>query len=142
MATERTLNPLRHFMLAVTIACASTSKTHIVPQSELPAATCPKLTEKQAEAFRKYSASHSTDSAPRALYMSFVVDGQRATINVPTLAFIESPLFHPSINPDDIVSMTPLSPSEGARWFPCPGVQVILIRTKSGNWRPENPKHQ
>jgi hypothetical protein len=134
---------LRNFMLALTMACAGTQKTYISPESELPPANCPKLTEKQVEAFSKYSASHPTDSSPHALYMSFVVDGERATINVPTFQYSEAPLFHPSINHADIVSMTPLSPSEGARWYrPCPGVQVVLIRTKSGNWRPENPNHQ
>jgi len=134
---------VRYFMLAATMACASTSKTHIAPESELPPANCPKLTEKQAEAFSKYSASHPTDSSPRAVYMSLVVDGQRATINVPVFQNNEAPLFYPSISPADIVSITPLSPSEGARWYrPCPGVQVVLIRTKSGNWRPENPKHR
>jgi hypothetical protein len=130
-------------MLAVTIACASTPKTGIAPESELPPTPCPKLTEKQAEAFSKYSASHPTDSTPHALYMNFIVDGQRATINVPTFQYSEAPLFYPSISPADIVSITPLSPSEGARWYrPCPGVQVVLVRTKSGNWRPETPKHR
>jgi hypothetical protein len=127
-------------MLAVTIGCAATPRTHVASES-LPPANCPKLTEKQAEAFSKYSPRTPADSLPRALFMSFVIDGHRATINVPTFQVSEAPMFYPSINPSDLLSITPLSPSEGARWYrPCPGVQVIMIRTKSGNWRPEKPK--
>jgi len=75
--------------------------------------------------------------------MSFVIDGQRATINVPKFQISEAPMFYPPLDPADILTITPLSPSEGAHWYrPCPGVEVIMIRTKSGNWRPDNPSRR
>jgi hypothetical protein len=75
--------------------------------------------------------------------MSFVIDGQRATINVPKFHISEAPMFYPSVDAADILSITPLSPSEGAHWYrPCPGVEVIMIRTKAGDWRPKNPKQR
>jgi hypothetical protein len=111
--------------------------------SDVSPANCPKLTDRQAEAFSKYSAVAPTDSLPRALFMSFVIDGQRATINVPKFQISEAPMFSPPLDPADILTITPLSPSEGAHWYrPCPGVEVIMIRTKSGNWRPDNPSRR
>jgi hypothetical protein len=75
--------------------------------------------------------------------MSFVVDSQRATINVPKYRISEAPMFYPELNPNDIASITPLSPSEAAHWYrPCPGVEVIMIRTKSGTWRPDTTRRR
>ena len=131
-------NAVRCLLLAVPVACASTPKPQVAADSDAPPAICPKLTGRQAEAFSK-SASRAVDSLPRALFMSFVIDGQPATINVPKFQNSEAPLFYPPLNPADILSIKPLSPSEGAHWYrPCPGVEVIMIRTKAGNWRPDN----
>jgi hypothetical protein len=136
-------NAVRCLVLAVAVACGSIPKPHVAADSDVPPANCPKLTGRQAEALSKYSASAPADSLPRAVFISFVIDGQRATINVPKFQISEAPIFYPPLNPADILSISPLSPSEGAHWYrPCPGVEVIMIRTKSGNWRPDNPSRR
>jgi hypothetical protein len=115
-------NAVRCLVLVVVVGCAGSRASHVATDSDLPPANCPKLT---------------------GSYMSFVIDDQRATINVPKFQFSEAPIFYPSVNPDDILSITPLSPSEAARWYrPCPGVEVIMIRTKAGNWRPDIPSRR
>lgn len=137
------LNAVRYLLLAVAVGCTSTPKPHAAADSDVPPLNCPKLTGPQAEALSKYSASAAADSLPRALFMSFVIDGHRATINVPKFQISEAPMFYPSVDPADILSITALSPREGAHWYrPCPGVDVVTIRTKSGNWRPSNPSRK
>jgi hypothetical protein len=130
----------RCLVLTVAVACATTPKGHVAADSDVPRADCPKLTDAQAEAFRKYGARTVGDSLPKALFMSFVIDGHRATMYVPKFQVSEAPMFYPEVDPGDILSMTPLSRTEAARWYrPCPGVEVIMIRTKAGNWRPKYP---
>ena len=130
---------VRCLVLAVTVACATAPNAHVAADADVPPANCPKLTDRQAEAVSKYSAGAPADSLPPALFMSFVIDGQRATINVPKFQVSEAPMFYASLDPVDVLSITPLSRSEGAHWYrPCPGVEVIMIRTKAGNWRPNN----
>ena len=108
--------------LVLVAACTGGRASHVSTDSDLPPANCPKLA---------------------GSYMSFVVDSQRATINVPKYQNSEAPLFYPELSPSDIVSITPLSPGEAAHWYrPCPGVEVIMIRTKSGTWRPDTTRHR
>jgi hypothetical protein len=136
-------NAVQCLVLAMAVGCTSTPKPHVAADSDVPPANCPKLTGRQAEAVGKYSASASADSLPRALFMSFVIDDHRARINVPKFQTSETPMFYPEVNPADILSITPLSPSEAAHWYrPCPRVEVIMIRTKAGNWRPEKPRRR
>ena len=115
-------NAVRCLVLVVVVGCASSRASHVTTDSDLPPTNCPKLA---------------------GSYMSFVIDDQRATINVPKFQTGEAPMFYPPLNPTDIVSITPLSASEGAHWYrPCPGVEVIMIRTKAGNWRPDIPSRR
>lgn len=115
-------NAVPCLILVLVVGCAGRRASHVATDSDLPPAFCPK--------------------SPGS-YMSFVIDDQRATINVPKFQTGEAPLFYPSVNPADILSITPLSPSEAALWYrPCPGVDVIMIRTKAGNWRPDNPSRR
>jgi hypothetical protein len=75
------------------------------------------------------------DSLKSNAFMSIVIDDKRAAMNVPKYQINEAFTFHPPLDPRDILSITPLSPGEGARWYrPCPGVQVTMIRTRSGHW--------
>jgi hypothetical protein len=138
------LNPVRCLVFAVAVGCTSIPKPGVPTNSDVSPSNCPKLTDRPVvEAGGRTAQPLPADSLPRAVFMSFVIDGQRATINVPKFQFSEAPLFYPSVDPADIVSITPLSPSEAARWYkPCPGVEVIMIRTKSGNWRPSYPSRR
>jgi hypothetical protein len=77
----------------------------------------------------------AVDSLTKAVFMNIVIDDQRAAMNVPKYQINEAFTFDPPLDPREILSITTLSPSEGARWYrPCPGVEVIMIRTKSGKW--------
>jgi hypothetical protein len=79
--------------------------------------------------------------------VSFIVDGQRAIWNVPNSTQIgievgrgPMPEFNPLIDRGNVQSVKALQPDEAKRLYnACPGVLVVLIRTKAGNWRPAIP---
>ena len=128
-------------MLLALVTCASAPKAPVERTvSELPPANCPKLPDWVAEAMSKRGASNAAvDSVRNAAFMSIVIDDKRAAMNVAKYQVSEAPIFHPPLDPREILSMTQLSTREGARWYrPCAGVEVIMIRTKSGQWG-QNP---
>ena len=124
-------------LLLAMSACAATGKTPIArTDSELPPANCPKLPEWVVEAMSKQGASKAAvDSVRKAAFMNIVIDDKRAAMNVPRYEINEAFTFHPPLDPREILSITQLLPSEATRWYrPCPGVDVVMIRTKSGKW--------
>jgi len=131
------LNAVRYLMLLAMSACTAAAKTRVVrTDSELPPANCPKLPDRVVDAMSKQGASKGAiDSLRKAAFMNIVIDDKRAAMNISKYEINEAFTFHPPLDPRDILSITPLSPSEGARWYrSCPGVEVIMIRTKSGKW--------
>ena len=128
---------LRCLILLTVVACTSAPKARVEEADpELPPANCPKVPDWVGEAMSKYGASKTAvDSLRKAAFMNIVIDDKRAAMNIPKYQTNEAFTFHPPLDPRDILSVAPLSPSEGARWYrPCPGVEVIMIRTKSGQW--------
>lgn len=135
------LNGVRYLVLFAMSACTTAAKTPIArTDSDLPPANCPKLPDRVADAMTKQGASKAAgDSVRKTAFMSIVIDDKWAAMNLPRYELNEAFTFHPPLDPRDILSITPLSPSEGARWYrPCPGVQVMMIRTRSGKWG-QNP---
>ena len=70
-------------------------------------------------------------------YMSAVIDGSIAQWNQPRSSMSDyvSP-FNPPIKPGELKSMRLANASEEKRYGACLGVALIIIETKSGNWRP------
>lgn len=132
------LTGIRYLILVVLMAaCSATRKRPVArTDSELPPANCPKLPDWVADAMSKHGASKgAVDSLRKAAFMNIVIDDKRAAMNIPRYEINEAFTFHPPLDPREIMSIAPLSPSEGARWYrSCPGVEVIMIRTKSGKW--------
>ena len=73
----------------------------------------------------------------RAEYMSVVIDGNIAFWNRRTasMGHFVNP-FDPPINPAELKSMRRANASEEQRYGTCPGVALLIIETKSGNWHP------
>lgn len=71
-------------------------------------------------------------------YVSYLVDGQRAYWNE---SKDDRTAYHvPDIDPDDIQSVEIMQPATARSKFgTCPGVELIVITTKSHTWRPPNP---
>jgi hypothetical protein len=71
-------------------------------------------------------------------FVSYLVDGQRAYWNEPKNG---KTAFHvPDIDPDDIRTLEILEPASARKRFgSCPGVELIVITTKSRTWRPPAP---
>jgi hypothetical protein len=131
------LNGIHYLMLLAMSACTAAAKRPVArTASELAPANCPKLPDWVADAMSKQGASKgAVDSLRKAAFMNIVIDDKRAAMNISKYEINEAFTFHPPLDPRDILSITPLSPSEGARWYrSCPGVEVIMIRTKSGKW--------
>lgn len=71
-------------------------------------------------------------------FVSYLVDGQRAYWNE---SKHDETAFHvPDIDSDDIRTMEVLEPAAAQKRFgTCPGVELIVITTKSRTWRPPAP---
>jgi hypothetical protein len=70
--------------------------------------------------------------------VSYLVDGQRAYWNEPKNGATAFRV--PDIDPDDIRTLEILEPASARKRFgSCPGVELIVITTKSRTWRPPAP---
>jgi len=71
-------------------------------------------------------------------FVSYLVDDQRAYWNERKNV---TTAFHvPDIDPDDIRTLEILEPASAQQRFgTCPGVELIVITTKSRTWRPPAP---
>ena len=138
------LKPISGLILLAVVACTAAPKAHLaVTDSELPPANCPKLADAQDHASGKQnqpSALLDLDTTRKAPFVSFVIDGRRAAMNIPTDRWNEVPILDHPFDASQIVSITHLSPRDGAQWYkPCPGVMIIVIRTKTGDWGSNSP---
>ena len=71
--------------------------------------------------------------------MSIIIDGRRAAWNLPDSMMSENITF--GLLRSDIKSMKPVEREEAERIYGvCPGVDLVLIETKSGNWQPPKSK--
>jgi hypothetical protein len=71
-------------------------------------------------------------------FVSYLVDGQRAYWNEPKNG--KTAFRVPDIDPDDIRTLEILEPASARKRFgSCPGVELIVITTKSRTWRPPAP---
>lgn len=71
-------------------------------------------------------------------FVSYLVDGQRAYWNEPKNGATAFRV--PDIDPDDIRTLEILEPASARKRFgSCPGVELIVITTKSRTWRPPAP---
>ncbi|HEY6223893.1 MAG TPA: hypothetical protein VIW26_08915 [Gemmatimonadales bacterium] len=90
-----------------------------------------------ADSFIRIAAGKTAES-DAVPYVSYLIDGQRAYWNE---AKRGSTAFHvPDIASDDVEKMEVLDPAAAqARFGTCPGVELIVITTKSRTWRPPTP---
>ena len=123
------------FALAI-IACASKRGAMI---NRADPVGCPTIHRDSATISK---ARMGDTAALRALrqppeYMSVVIDGNIANWNRPTSSMSDyvSP-FDPPIKPGELKSMRLANASEEQRYGTCLGVALIIVETKSGNWRP------
>ena len=72
-------------------------------------------------------------------FMSIIIDGKRAAWNYPVAKMSENINF--GLQRSDLKSMKRVESDEAERVYGvCPGVGLVLIETKSGNWQPSTSK--
>ena len=104
----------------------------VVVQKVLVDPRSPTLDQTLADSNRWPNDSFIRDNVP---FVSYLVDSQRAYWNEPKHG--EAAFHVPDIDPDDIRTMEILEPAAAQQRFgTCPGVELIVITTKSRTWRP------
>jgi hypothetical protein len=132
---------LAYVLIAPLLSCASHAApaTAIAP---LPAGPCPAIPD-SAPGAPVDSTPTPADSSRRILlrdgpfeprYLSVVIDGRWAIWNDESLG--------PDLDPKDVDSLTIVrAPTARATYGTCPGVDLVIVTTKSKTWRPYAPNH-
>jgi hypothetical protein len=134
----------RYGLLVFATACANTNPQILGGGRSSLDANCPVTAYSETD---RKSSNLSVSSRANAEFVSFIVDGQRAIWNVPNAARLgieysrgPMPEFNPPIDRGNVQSVKALQPDEAKRLYnACPGVLVVLMLTKAGNWRPAIP---
>ena len=127
--------------LAITVltafACASSPK---VAARNISEPSCPRLGADSSGPKTALDDSIALSQARKyPKFVSIIVDGKRAAWNYPMSMMSENTSF--GIKRGEIKSMRGVDWEEAARVYgTCPGVSLILVETKSGNWQPPPSK--
>jgi hypothetical protein len=133
---------MRVLLAAIVVAGCATSNKKI--SNTAPAhsdASCPEVEPPKPDSAPPII--HIDDSnVARTPFVSLMIDGHWAAWNTRVLEAWKPQPFNPDppLKPDEIDSIEVVKPALAERLYhSCPGVAVVVIRTKSGKWRPISP---
>lgn len=124
-------------MVIVVIACAA---NHPPVTKSVARSACPTPRSDSTKA------SATTVGGARAIrrpvhspeLLSIIIDGRIAVWNYPRSQMDDyTSTFNPSVRASELKSVIVVKPEEAERLYGgCPGVPIMVIETKSGNWHP------
>jgi len=137
---------MRVLLAAIVVAgCAASSKKISSTAPAHAGASCPDIEHPKPDSAPPII--HIDDSnVARSQFVSVIIDGQWAEWNAPNSARggLEANAMRVNSNPtlerSDIEGIEVFKPALAQHlYYSCPGVAVVVIRTKGGKWRPISP---